>query len=239
MQDCSHASTASEACKRAIDLEGWTVRLVRRVLLALCGACFVLAAAPAQASSRSKVVSRIETRDPVVFVTIDDGFTRSEAAARELELLQWPITSFVMPGTLGRGKTSYFSALGSRSEFANHTTHHPNLTRLSAKQQRREICHADTSLNKLVGPHTKYFRPPGGAYNDQVLESALRCGMTHTVLWRVTVSDSTIATWGGPIHRGDIILLHYRKSLDVSLKVLAKELKRLKLQPAMLSDYLR
>jgi peptidoglycan/xylan/chitin deacetylase (PgdA/CDA1 family) len=225
------------ASKRALTFLTWTVELVRRVFI-LCVSCFALLATPANASSRSKVVSRIKTRDPVVFVTIDDGFTRSADAARELEKLNWPITHFVLPRTMGEGKTGYFVSLGSRSEFANHTVNHPNLTRLSAKQQRREICHADVKLEKLVGSHTTYFRPPGGAYDDQVLESALRCGMTHTVLWRVTVSDSTISTWGGPIRRGDIILLHYRASLGTSVRVLAKELKRLKLQPAMLSDYL-
>ena len=47
-----------------------------------------------------RLVRRIETTDPVVFVTIDDGFTRDEAAAKFIIDHRWPITSFVMPEPL-------------------------------------------------------------------------------------------------------------------------------------------
>ena len=82
------------------------------------------------------------------------------------------------------------------------------------------------------------FRPPYGRYNQETLEAAASCGITHVVLWKVVVSDGRITTQGGPIRRGDIILLHYVKSLDKSLRALDVKLRSLGLSPALLGSYL-
>jgi peptidoglycan/xylan/chitin deacetylase (PgdA/CDA1 family) len=184
------------------------------------------------------VVSRIETKENVVFITIDDGFTRSAAAAAALEKLQWPVTSFVLPHALSQG-VPYFKELGSRTEFANHTVNHPNLAKLSERRQRSEICGARKRIKTLVGEHTTFFRPPGGRFNDATRRAARACGMTHLLMWRATVWGDDISTWGGDIKRGDVILLHYVQSLDKSIQTLAAELRRLGLKPALLSDYLK
>jgi peptidoglycan/xylan/chitin deacetylase (PgdA/CDA1 family) len=184
------------------------------------------------------VVSRVATKDRVVFITIDDGFTRSAAASAALERLQWPVTSFVLPRALA-ADVPYFKDLGSRTEFANHTVNHPNLTRLSEKGQRNEICGARKRLTGLVGAHTTFFRPPGGAFNTTTRKAAAACGMTHLLMWRVTVWGDNISTWGGDIKAGDVILLHYVQSLSQSIRTLEAELRRLGLKPALLSDYLK
>ena len=44
---------------------------------------------------------RIETKDPVVFITIDDGKNRPADAVKILDRLKWPITSFLVPKLVG------------------------------------------------------------------------------------------------------------------------------------------
>ena len=212
---------------------------VRRILLVLLLGSAMLAFAPrAEARSHLQVISRVRTDDPVVFITIDDGFHRTRDAASTLERLKWPVTSFVLPKTLGPGKTEYFTSLGSRAEFGNHTVDHPDMRKLSLAGQRKQICRAAKQITGLVGPTTTLFRPPYGSYDKRTIDAAAACGMTHLVMWRVTVYGSEIRTWGGPIRQGDIILLHYVPSLGRSLDVLARELSRRGLKPALLSEYL-
>jgi peptidoglycan/xylan/chitin deacetylase (PgdA/CDA1 family) len=172
-----------------------------------------------------------------VFITIDDGFTRSAAAAKTLDRLQWPVTAFVLPRPLAQD-VAYFKNHGSYTEFANHTVNHPNLARLSERRQRAEICSARDRVTKLTKSMTTFFRPPGGSYNTATLRAAAACGITHLLMWRVTVWGDVVSTWGGGIKAGDVILLHYVKSLDESLLLLEKELARLDLEPALLSEYL-
>jgi len=172
-----------------------------------------------------------------VFVTIDDGHTRSIAAQHTLDQLGWPVTSFVLTHPFA-SDPSYFQTVGRGSELGNHTISHKDMKTLSFAAQKREICNAQKVFRKKSSNAPVLFRPPYGRFNQETLEAAASCGITHVVLWKVVVSDGRITTQGGPIRRGDIILLHYVKSLDKSLKALDVKLRPLGLTPALLSSYL-
>jgi peptidoglycan/xylan/chitin deacetylase (PgdA/CDA1 family) len=211
------------------------------VLLAASGTSSASAEASVSASASPTspvvpVVYRVKTADPVVFITIDDGFTRTERAKRMLEDIVH--SAFVIRGPLNQDPSFWRRSHERGVSFGNHTARHPNLTRLSRRSQQREICAGRDAVKKVVGTTPVLFRPPGGNWNQSTLRAAHACGMTHLVLWDVVVDGSRISTWGPPIRRGDIILLHYRHDLDVSLKVLMKELDRLGLRPADLEKYL-
>jgi peptidoglycan/xylan/chitin deacetylase (PgdA/CDA1 family) len=180
----------------------------------------------------------VATEDPVVFVTIDDGFYRTPEAMAAVKRLGWPVSSFVLPRPLSQN-VPYFKAFGSTVEFGNHTYSHASLKRRSLRFQRHEICRGAGAVEKLVGVQPVLFRPPFGAWDENTVEAAKSCGMRRLVLWKVVVSGSEVATWGGPIRRGDIILLHYRPSLAASLKVLDEALRKQGLRPALLGDYLK
>ena len=210
------------------------------VLLALAS----LPATASRASSeneppkvKARFLSRVETKDPVVFVTIDDGHTRSTSAQRTLDQLGWPVTSFVLSRPFA-ADPFYFQTIGRGSELGNHTTLHKDMKTLSFADQKREICGAQRVFRKKSSNAPALFRPPYGRYNQKTLEAAASCGITHVVLWKVVVSDGRITTQGGPIRRGDVILLHYVKSLDKSLKALDVKLRSLGLRPALLGNYL-
>jgi len=184
------------------------------------------------------VWSRIPTTDPVVFITIDDGFRPTPEAARQLEMLGWPIVNFLVSGALGRN-TEYFEQLTPWVLFGTHTRHHRKLINLSYDEQREDICGGVDDTERITGVRPVWFRPPGGDFNDDTLRAAGSCGIRALLMWRATVNGTTVRTWGGPLKRGDIILLHYRKDLAESLRALQRELTAAGLYPAQLDQYLR
>ena len=215
-----------------------------RILLALCALVPVVAAGaetPAHAARRSAIVlNRVKTDDPVVFVTIDDGLTRDPAVAEFLERRGWPITNFILTGQLDEWEsTSFFSLLGSGSDFANHSSTHRALKGMNFERQKAEICGAQRRIEAATWKARKWFRPPFGSRDETTYQAAAACGITHVVMWRVSVNRAGIHTWGdSPVRKGDIILLHFVPDLLNSLKMLAAELDRLGLRPAPRADYL-
>lgn len=190
------------------------------------------------AARQADVWSRIPTDDPVVFITIDDGFSPTPEAKRQLEMLGWPIVNFLTSGALA-SNIEYFESLTPWVLFGTHTRAHKNLTKLDEEGQREEICGGADDTEAIVGIRPVWFRPPGGNYDDETLRVAGSCGIRAVLMWRVTVNGTTVRTWGGPIRKGDIILLHHRKDLAKSLRALKRELDAAGLYPGQLDHYLR
>lgn len=96
---------------------------------------------------------------------------------------------------------------------------------------------AQSIANSLggVGP---FFRPPYGEWNSDTVAAARSCRLRAVVLWSVSVNKGFIATHGGPIKTGDIILMHFREELYTDLQAVFAELDRLGLSVARLEDYL-
>ena len=217
----------------------------RRLFIAVGAAITLLATSTVSQQTRvsasvpdvPRVTFRIDTTDPVVFITIDDGSDMPSDAQAVLERLQWPITSFILPNYL-RANPQWFSSLGSVNDIGSHTARHTVLKGLSFSAQQKAICTGHQRVTSLVTSSVPYFRPPTGLYDNTTLKAAASCGITDILLWRVSVNGRTITTWGGNIRAGDIILIHYVGSLAKSLRRVEKELHRLHLTPARLSDYL-
>lgn len=216
--------------------------MIRRVFIAsfVLGSVVSMSSYPLSATElpQAKVLYKIPTKDKVVFVTIDDGADKPADAATELERLQWPITSFILPTKVGTF-TSWFSNLGSRNDIASHTARHISLKGLSFEKQKKEICDGERRIKEKFGSTTGYFRPPYGSWDKRTLQAAAACGISHVVLWTVSLNGRTITTWDGKIHPGNIVIAHYVGSLAQSIRQLEKRLKRQGLTVARLSDYLK
>ncbi len=78
----------------------------------------------------------------------------------------------------------------SRCKIANHTYSHRNLTKLNTLEIYKELFLTQKIL-KSLGNEEKilpYFRPPGGWYNDEVVNIAEKLGL-KLVLWSVFTND--------------------------------------------------
>ena len=187
---------------------------------------------------QAKVLYKIDTTDKVVFFTADDGADKPADAAAELERLQWPVTSFILPTKIGT-KASWFSNLGSRNDIGTHSANHIALKGLSLEKQKKEICEGERRIKEQFGYTTGYFRPPYGSWDKRTLQAAAACGISHVVLWTVSLNGKTITTWDGKIHPGNIVIVHYIRSMAQSIRQLEMRLKRQGLTVARLSDYLK
>lgn len=73
-------------------------------------------------------------------------------------------------------------------EVANHSFHHPNLARLPEQAVEDELRGAQEAITTVTGETPRFFRPPGGDYNDTVLRVARSLGLV-TVFWTDNPAD--------------------------------------------------
>ena len=216
--------------------------MIRRVFLATIVLSTVVSfgadALVATELPQAKLLYKVDTTDKVVFLTADDGSDRPSDAVTELERLQWPISSFILPSKVGTYAT-WFTSLGSRNDIGTHTARHTALKGLSFDKQKKEICEGERRIKEKFGSTTGYFRPPYGSWDKRTLQAAAACGISHVVLWTVSLNGRTITTWDGKIHPGNIVLVHYVRSMAQSIRQLEKRLKLQGLTVARLSDYLK
>lgn len=222
--------------------------MVRRcfsIVLAL-SACLValpsiinISAAKAKSSNNSFIVDRVRTKDPVVFITIDDGSVITDGVVELLLSRKIPITNFVLSEALKTHWKALHRIQRPGTSFENHSETHRLMSSLSLKEQTKEICRANEHVRGNYKKLPLFFRPPGGSHNSNTVIAAKKCGIQKIVMWNVEADKGKIVrSGGGSLQRGDIILLHYLNSLESSLKVVLAEIKRLGLRPASLRDYL-
>ena len=186
-----------------------------------------------------RTFSRIDTTDPVVFLTIDDGFVRDPRVPELLEQRQVPATLFLISGSIQQDPEYFRRFLALGGSINTHTRRHAYLPGMSLADQQDEICGATETIERNYGSAGYFFRPPRGESDENTMAAACACGARARILWRVTVHKGVIDTWGTrPIMAGDIIILHFLSTTYDSLLVLFAELDRLGLTVARLEDYL-
>jgi len=184
------------------------------------------------------VFSRIPTTDPVVFLTVDDGIVQDPAVIDYIRQQQIPVTLFPVPAFVEQNE-AYFQTLHTLgASVQTHTVDHVDLTRLSAADQRAEICGPLDDYQTIFGTRPWLLRPPNGAMNPTVAVTARSCGIRAVVLWAASTNDGRLDTQGGPLQAGDIILMHFRSDLRQNLEVALNTARAAGLRPARLEDYL-
>ncbi len=185
------------------------------------------------------VISRVQTPNPVVFFTIDDGMVRDPAVIDFLRARHIPVTMFPIPAYVHQDP-AYFDAIHALgASVQDHTITHPDLRRLSTAGQQREICGPLDDYATRFGARPWLFRPPFGYLSPSVPGVARSCGIRAVVTWRATMNDGRLdVQGGGTLQRGDIILMHFRPDLRENLEVALNAAHAAGLQPAPLEQYL-
>jgi peptidoglycan/xylan/chitin deacetylase (PgdA/CDA1 family) len=191
----------------------------------------------ASAPGVAPVITRVETTDPVVFLTIDDGHTRNPEVAAALEEVGVPASLFLLDGPV-EADPEFFRRLPD-TVVESHSRTHPDLRTLSEKGQRAEICGNADTLERAFGRRPVLFRPPYGAYNEATTRAAAACGMAAVVLWETSVNGAVVGFRSLPrLRRGDILLMHFRPTFVTELRALADRVDEAGLRFALLEDYL-
>jgi peptidoglycan/xylan/chitin deacetylase (PgdA/CDA1 family) len=193
----------------------------------------VLSGGPAPA------VARVTTTDPVIFLGIDDGLVRDAAALDFLEANRWPFTAFLVSGALQADPAFWARARAIGGTVEAHSLTHPNLTKVSADQIRREVCGSADVVQQATGVRPTLFRPPYGAYNDTLKVIAAECGYLALVMWKGSTNDGRVDLQEGVLKPGDILLMHWRADLLENLRRVKELADAQGLRIARLEDYLQ
>lgn len=180
-------------------------------------------------------ISRINTKKPVVFITIDDGATVSKELADVIDKNHVPVTTFAMPGMIWRARWWYRAR--ENMTFENHTNTHAHMTTISIRNQTIELCWTNKLIRQMIGTAPRFYRPPRGSWSDKNRIAMARCNLKYAVFWSIVVTNTGADKL--VFRPGDIILFHYVPSLPGALLSVLEKLKEENLRPALLRDYLK
>lgn len=194
--------------------------LVAACLLTMCGfTSQPVANTREYYESRGEIVWEVPTDEKLIALTFDDG-PDATTTLQILDLLakyDAKATFFVVGRRAERFPDVVKREALEGHEIANHTYTHMYFNRkVSASAIAGELEKTSNTLTELTGQKCRWFRPPGGFYNDTVVRVAKERGYTLILWsWHQDTRD-WISPGVGKIVRkvlnnarnGDIVLLH-------------------------------
>jgi len=115
--------------------------------------------------------------------------------------------------------------------IGNHAYNHPDMAHLSKKEAAKQIQQTNEIIEAITGEKPKWFAPPSGSYNDQVVSAADKMDM-QTILWTVDTID-----WKNPtvsvmvnrvkkkVHPGATVLMHPTSSVAQGMDLMIRAIK--------------
>ncbi|EAU89893.2 carbohydrate deacetylase [Coprinopsis cinerea okayama7 len=127
-----------------------------------------------------------------IAITFDDGpYTWTSGLIDSLDRAGVKATFFVvgrMYGCIYDYADVLKKAYNSGHQIASHTWSHANLSGQSESNVRNEMTRLETALQKILGIRPKWFRPPYGAQNQNLL-NIMRSLRYKTVTWNLDTED--------------------------------------------------
>lgn len=166
--------------------------------LALSAVIFLLAISsvmlihvPAAIGAEQKLpIYSVEGRGKMAAITIDTawGDQHMEAILDILDEYQVKATFFMIGPWVDNYAQEVKEISDRGHEIGDHSATHPDMTRLGVDQMRKEIGTTADSVEKITGTRPNLFRPPFGACNSQLVETANGMGF-HVIQWSLDSMD--------------------------------------------------
>jgi peptidoglycan/xylan/chitin deacetylase (PgdA/CDA1 family) len=194
-----------------------------------------------------KTLRKVPASKPSICLTFDDG-PHSVYTPKILEAL----TKYHSQATwfiLGKQAQTRLSLLEDifkeGNEIGVHSYEHVNLTQLSPHQVFSQLDRTRQLIEGTAGKSWPYFRPPNGAFNESVLQTAGKMGFAWNVLWSVDPRDYQSSTPQivnrilKDIFPGAIIILHeVTASTALAVPIVLKTINQLGYQAVTLTSLL-
>jgi len=171
-------------------------------------------------------IIRGDIRKQRIALTFDDG-PHPVYTLQLLDILRrthTPATFFVVGRQVEKNPALVQLEVAEGHEVGNHTYDHVNLTLIPPELIPYELDQCDAAIKKATGSSARFFRPPGGDYNGDVIRDAAKRGYI-TTLWTNDPGDFQKPPADVILHRaldhlenGAIILMH--DGIPQTLKVL-------------------
>lgn len=165
------------------------------------------------------VISKIPTKQKVVFLTIDDGANKQPSELQMLKDNGLVASLFLTDSSISNNRAFFNDFIPAGNLIEDHTITHRNLRTLSYAEQKQEICGMADTMQKQYGRRPELFRPPGGDYNTDTQRAAAACGMKAVVLWIAKANGGSMQYQvGNTLQAGDIVLMHFRPEFAQDLQ---------------------
>lgn len=172
-------------------------------------------------SSKAPIVSKINTTQKVIFLTIDDGATKNAEMLSLLQASNIKASLFLDNNFIANNYDFFKPFVAAGMYIENHAVHHiyARPGAISYEKQRQEICGMADIIEKQYGRRPTLYRAPGGWIDDNTTSAAAACGMKAVVQWSAKVNGGTVQYQVGSSFRpGDIVLMHFRPEFKADLE---------------------
>ena len=187
----------------------------------------------------ARALTHVQTRRPVIAITINDG-PDGRVVPAMLRLLRSrgaKATFFVSGRDIADDPQMLLEIQAAQCEVGGHGYDHGNMRGWSAAKADGQMSRTDRLIRDATGAPPRFFRPPWGLLDRSLEQVALARG-ERIALWNVGGGDETVHVWPRTLHPGDIIALRddgeglrrLRQALDMA--------GRFGLQPVTLSALL-
>ncbi|HEB86950.1 MAG TPA: polysaccharide deacetylase family protein [Gammaproteobacteria bacterium] len=163
--------------------------------------------------TRTGTVIRVDTRNPCVALTFDDG-PNPDYTPQLLDILEQhhaQATFFMVGQTAAKYPDLVAKVVAQGHVVANHSWDHPSFPTLTGRQRRAQL----RRCADVLAPHgQKLFRPPFG-HQDPASRLDALCAGYEVIAWNVLAgdwrdwgADKILEKLAGKVQPGNIILLH-------------------------------
>ncbi len=187
------------------------------------------------------VITKIPTKHPVVFLTIDDGLVKSPESVRLLAENDYPATLFLTRDTV-RDNPAFFKAFMAQGSLVeNHTvSHNVNMTsQWGYQRQLDDIAGMQDFAVQQYGRKPTLFRPPGGAYSIAMRQAVAAAGLKAIVTWEAKANAGQMDyQYGNSLRPGDIVLMHFRPEFAADFEAFRSAQVAAGLEVVLLEEFL-
>lgn len=188
----------------------------RVISIIICAVLMVISVPYANAAATPKLVAITFDDGPSVYTEgLLDGLAQRGAKA-----------TFFIVGNMASARTSVLQRMVNEGhQIANHTTSHPDLSKLSAQSIINELNGCANYLKQAGGEQQYLLRPPYGSYNSTVRNNAnmpIILWSVDTLDWKYRNSDTVYNNIINNTTDGSIVLLHdlYKSSVNGALRAI-------------------
>ncbi|MFX3635852.1 MAG: polysaccharide deacetylase family protein [Candidatus Pristimantibacillus sp.] len=199
---------------------------------------------------RGEIVWEVPGEEKKIALTFDDGPypDLTEPILDILKQYDAKATFFVVGSRVELYPDTIKREIAEGHEVANHTFNHVYFQRNNSAGVQKEIEKTEQALEHLTGKKPILFRPPGGFYNEQMVQIAKNHGYTvvlwswhqDTHDWRSPGVNKIVNKVLNNARNGDIILLHdyvlRSKQTVEALKIILPELQKRGFQMVTVSE---
>ncbi len=195
---------------------------------------------PAVVNGVAPVVYKVSTKEPVVFLGIDDGAYKNQEVI-DLLAKNHIKASLYLADLFIRSNPSFFKGvIATGSVVEDHSINHDtNMSTKPYDYQKKEICGMADLDQAYFGHRPIFFRPPGGAYTLATQQAAAACGMKAVVTWVAKANGGAMQyQYGHELHAGDVVLMHFRPEFKQDLQAFIDAETAAGLHTELLEDWL-